>query len=577
MSETLLSALCSICHAQPPKYKCPRCGARTCSLACIQKHKTRADCDGIRNPTAYVPISQLRTAAGVDHDYNFIASIERARQRSERDIIEGRRLLSEKDLRPENEDKKFLKEWHGDELHHVPVTFQPRGRNPREALAGEGAVDKHVRRRQKQLDIDAKTMPKGMVRRTENKTAWNRRTQTVNWQVEWLVYNLLGGEPGQSSQPPQQQPTRILHKTLEGTPLNTALLKTLEWHRGQLDHQSREDQGNNEEDNEPDSDADEDQQSKKKRKPHWKKKKTQEVASSDPTQDPSGTWPSSSFTVQHSLTGAWSHTSQASPITRDMGEEAVTFSGWQYFLTKIGRSAPGTTELIPLLPSDTLTSALSGRTVVEFPTIYILPPAMALPQGLVIADNTERRKRKAKADLEEVEAEEGEAADDSQRKERPGRSNTWSQKQEFERDQRDQRKQQQQQQQQSTRGSARGGRGGKRVKFEPPPPPPPPIEVEVEVDEGEINSDGDEVMADTRPDEEPARLLFSEHDLKMAAESDLCDDPLSRRRNITWGNGFEQQQQQQQPAPFVQEQPYPSSTGPSPGLGLVDYDSSGDD
>ena len=78
MPDEILSQLCSICHAAPYKYKCPGCGARNCSLICIQKHKVRTECSGRHNPTDFVPREILLTPAGVDHDYNFISAIDRA-------------------------------------------------------------------------------------------------------------------------------------------------------------------------------------------------------------------------------------------------------------------------------------------------------------------------------------------------------------------------------------------------------------------------------------------------------------------------------------------------------------------
>jgi hypothetical protein len=77
MEAALLSDLCSSCHLSPPKYKCPRCSTRTCSLQCSKRHKQRAGCSGKRDQTAYMPKAKIYTAEGIDHDYNFISSIEK--------------------------------------------------------------------------------------------------------------------------------------------------------------------------------------------------------------------------------------------------------------------------------------------------------------------------------------------------------------------------------------------------------------------------------------------------------------------------------------------------------------------
>lgn len=44
------AVVCSICATNPPKYKCPRCRAPYCSLACFKTHKT--ECAGESAPEA---------------------------------------------------------------------------------------------------------------------------------------------------------------------------------------------------------------------------------------------------------------------------------------------------------------------------------------------------------------------------------------------------------------------------------------------------------------------------------------------------------------------------------------------
>jgi hypothetical protein len=75
-----------------PQYRCPRCSCQTCSAQCVKKHKEWHQCSGKRDPTAKVPKSQLFTPAGIDHDYNFITSIERSRADLEAKVPESRRV-----------------------------------------------------------------------------------------------------------------------------------------------------------------------------------------------------------------------------------------------------------------------------------------------------------------------------------------------------------------------------------------------------------------------------------------------------------------------------------------------------
>ncbi|KAK0704807.1 hypothetical protein B0H67DRAFT_498525 [Lasiosphaeris hirsuta] len=477
MSEPVLSELCTICHSELPKYKCPRCGVRTCSTSCVQKHKARADCDGIRNPRAFVPISQLRTASGVDHDFNFISSIERARERAEKDLIEIRNLLSVKELRTAEEDKQFRKVWYGDDLHHLPVTESDLRAKPGHHRGGGEAgsavaidkFDKHVRRRLRALDIEAVSMPKGMARQKENRTSWNRRTFTINWQVEWLIYGVTGlGEPSQHT------PTRIMRKVLEGVPLSEALVATIEWHRGQLDREQDADSA--------DSDNESDSPKKKKKKRHSYNRRRK--ASSSVIQDPTTTaWLSTDLAMQSSLTGAWSHTSPTACVRRTPAEDAAQFAPWQFFLRHAGTPANRNVKsLTPLAATTSLAEVLAGRTIIEFPTVYVLPPAASPPEGFTVVVVEPRPKRKIQEATGEGSDKEGG---------RPGKKqarggNERNPNREY-----------------ASRGRGkwepRGGRGGREGRgrgrgrgassgrFERTRGP---------VEDGEVNENGDEVMAD---------------------------------------------------------------------------------
>jgi hypothetical protein len=75
--EELLSLLCPYCNTRPPIYTCPRCFARSCSVACCRKHKLYRQCNGVRDPAAFVKRSKLMTEGGVNRDYAFLTGLER--------------------------------------------------------------------------------------------------------------------------------------------------------------------------------------------------------------------------------------------------------------------------------------------------------------------------------------------------------------------------------------------------------------------------------------------------------------------------------------------------------------------
>jgi hypothetical protein len=529
-----------------------------------------------------MPLSQLKTDSGIDHDFNFLSAIERARQRAEKDVVEARQLLSEKELRPRNEDKVFQKVWHGDELHHVPVQSQPYKKHgrPQDGPAVIDSFDKHVRRRLRYLDTEAITMPKGMARQRENKTAWNRRTQTINWQVEWLVYN--ASELGFTAQQPGQ-PLRVLHKSLEGTPLHSALATTLDWHRGQLDRQSREQQ---QDPIDTDDEADPESLKKRRKTHHGSSNNTttnnKKTPPTPPTQDPTTTtWPAAPYTAQYPLTTAWSSTTTTAHLDTTLEEQLA--ATWRFYLVKAAvqtttsRTSPSNTDpprnnkpdsktrtIVPLDSAETLTGVLRGRTVVEFPTLLAVPSGLPVPGGYAVGEFERRAARVVKekgGDGGEGEGEGGGEKNNNRKRGFEGRGNNSNNKS-------------------WDRGKGTGanagamggsgrGAGWKRARFEdeekrPAPDsgavqggeqePPLPFEAE----EGEVNSDGDEVMDEALP-------LPLPRDGRMGG---LLMDVDGERSSVTLGRGGEEEDGE------IMEEMEETKPG---GGGLVDYGSSDED
>ena len=79
--------LCQECCVTAFRYVCPRCAFRSCSLACCQRHKVRRSCNGRRDRTAFLRTSQM-TDATLQSDYHFLEDVVRQ-------VDTGKRLLAE--------------------------------------------------------------------------------------------------------------------------------------------------------------------------------------------------------------------------------------------------------------------------------------------------------------------------------------------------------------------------------------------------------------------------------------------------------------------------------------------------
>lgn len=56
--STLASNVCIICQIEGPKYRCPACEMKTCSVKCCQRHKVLYGCDGSIRRSRMVPLSK---------------------------------------------------------------------------------------------------------------------------------------------------------------------------------------------------------------------------------------------------------------------------------------------------------------------------------------------------------------------------------------------------------------------------------------------------------------------------------------------------------------------------------------
>lgn len=599
MADPLLNTLCSICHISTPKYTCPGCNSHTCSLACNKKHKSWANCSGKRDPTAYMPASKLKTPAGVDHDYNFLSSIERERERNQREIVDERRLFSEKELGQLDDPYSFRKQWFGENVRFHPVGAAPRqfgsdGEDSDGAGEGGGNNRKHIPAKASQLTrtlrqrlalegVEVVQMPVGMTRQRENTTSWNRKSRRINWCVEWIVYD-GGGEAGEE----RKKYTRIRHKALETTPLYKALGNSMAWYK----------KGHQEEDDPADDEEIELAQAGRRNKVLIREVKEDRRRGGGAMQDGETTaWPArAQYPTQNPFTGAWARDAGATSTSWQADEEVEARRRHRFYLLRPLTVAGKPRELIPVEATDGMGAALRGRTVLEFPTIYVLPPASEssstaeqapesssppLPEGHILG-SIERRatgKRQSAASKRKAGPKDDNVRQHSHKRQAVGKAGIPMRP--------------------SAAGgggaqrgrggaaaSARGrgkGRGG-RVQSSRQQ-----RGGDQDAEEGEVNSDGDEVMvARPRPSTNPAAAGRADTSSSDPDSSSDEDEDVGGRDGF-WassrppqGAGMDDDEDDGDDGPPEEEATSAPTPGPTngtkkPGTGLVDYGSDSED
>lgn len=393
MADPLLTSLCTICHVQSPKYKCPRCATRTCSLQCITKHKKWSSCSGERDPTVYIAPSKLKTDAGIDHDYNFLTKIERSIETADKIMREERDIVPPPGGHPQqHHDAGGGRHQHRDNHHpNKRARFNDgrHGHDDHSASASSRRWDKNSQLRLRKLGIHVSAVPYGMTRSRENKTSWNKRTRTMNWQVEWFVHAGVemasAGHEQDSGAKTEvaneaRKPTRILHKILDETPLAEGFEAGLAWYRHtQMTEEERALQKNTKKKDEH-------------TKPATRTRREEKVHSAACGQDSlSSSWTAHLAATQSSTSGAW----QA--VFSETRSSATTSqpieSAYQFFYQKPRIPSRQTQKLTPLDPGDDMAKILPKLEIVEFPAIHVFPKGVPLPEGYALDQPSQKQRQ----------------------------------------------------------------------------------------------------------------------------------------------------------------------------------------
>jgi hypothetical protein len=281
--------------------------------------------------------SKLRTPAGVDHDYNFLHGIERSVERAEKLLVEERGIVQEEELRPMTVQEVKWKPGRDGRKRKVLVT-----RVLREAKGR--TFERFLAARLRKLNITIVCAPLGMARQKENHTTLNRRTNRINWQVEWMVLeNLPDAEP---------KKVRILSKVMDDMPLYEAY------------HTSLEEQ-------------------LKAKGQHAKK--TPRAGSDGQVQDlMNSTWSSGSFALQDPFTGTWTNHHNTEPGLWPSEKTEAQKKQFQFFLAKFRTPSDKPSVVTRLNSEDCLREVLRNTRVLEFPTIWVLSHDQNLPETFTL-------------------------------------------------------------------------------------------------------------------------------------------------------------------------------------------------
>ncbi|KAL3421489.1 HIT zinc finger [Phlyctema vagabunda] len=264
------------------------------------------------------------TPSGIDHDYNFLHSIEHKIERSEKEIIEERGLVDKKELQAART-----------------------GIHSRRRRQNKG--DENIHRRLIETRTRVDRAPTGMKRNLENETSWSKNRKGINWQIEWI-----SGDQ------------RTLSKALDAWPLGYAYDEMLQDARRKTLTQEEKNA-----------------EYKKRKFAEDQEQKVKRIKTKDQSQHNGIARPF----LQDPMTSTWSlWPSIPSVNDKELANSTKKKQRYHFYLHRPYTPSSFPKIVIPLDGTQPLQKLLEQRTLLEFPTIYVLEntPEEELPEKFML-------------------------------------------------------------------------------------------------------------------------------------------------------------------------------------------------
>eukprot|EP00056_Hartaetosiga_gracilis_P006987 m.102901 g.102901 ORF g.102901 m.102901 type:complete len:266 (-) comp12603_c0_seq3:629-1426(-) len=126
------ATMCSMCGIESAVYRCPCCDRRTCSVACVKKHKVTYNCSGVRPRTVKTSSRKELTGEKLWQDYCLLEGAGRLvgnGKRTSKSNALGKEVQTPKKRRKEMRMCKEAKQSFGINLRAFPPSFKKHKEN----------------------------------------------------------------------------------------------------------------------------------------------------------------------------------------------------------------------------------------------------------------------------------------------------------------------------------------------------------------------------------------------------------------------------------------------------------------
>jgi hypothetical protein len=358
-------------YTEKPKYRCPRCKTQTCSLSCYKRHQQRASCNGQRDPAAYLKRSEWATPSGIDRDYNYLKSVERHVDRTGQDVRER------------------------------GITAGHSGRGGERGAAGNKKVSKAwapgsaLQKYLSDKDIRVEKAPTGMSRQKANMTRVTNKGN-VMWTVEWVAEDGTKNIDNDSSEGRQ---IRELWGDMKARRLNAEKGKKRKRESERAIAAPVPNDQELERQDHTNTPAKDQQSMVEGSAANDGPSATLEIAADNASTQQADA--SSSTVHQEDQFKNTTDPNNGVPVPSEQEDESTDAPAPEHFYLLRPFTASKSIVLTPIDASKSLTECLKEQTVLEFPTIYVLPDEPhSLPDGLLLAEQYEKAQKAEEAEVD---------------------------------------------------------------------------------------------------------------------------------------------------------------------------------
>jgi hypothetical protein len=179
---------CSECENGTAIYQCPKCNHRTCSMTCCQMHKQRTGCNGKRNRAPFQRLEEMNDAT-IRNDYFFLEDVIR-------NVDGGKRLVNKLGAVRGGGTPSLIT--HVDPNKDIPDDNEPNLNifHHKRQKTTTTTTTEFLPPRWRRLvheacrrNITLLLMPQGMTRHKTNTTYYRHQTNTLMWKLEFVLHD----------------------------------------------------------------------------------------------------------------------------------------------------------------------------------------------------------------------------------------------------------------------------------------------------------------------------------------------------------------------------------------------------